>query len=737
MDAVTGYVERITYRNEETGYTVLQVKTGAEETCLVGRFLSIAVGETLKAEGEFVTHPTYGPQLRVEHYEFLPPEDEAATERYLGSGAIKGIGAKLAHRIVEKFGADTFRIIEEEPERLSEVRGISERSAMELAAQIIEKREARNTMLFLQQYGITVTMAAKIYRRFGTETYAILKENPYRLAEEVRGIGFRTADAIALKMNVPMDSEYRIRAAALFVLQEAAGNGNTYLPKDMLIAGTEGLLSMQVSDFDHLLQDLAVSRKVRVVRSGYEERVYLASLYVTEQNTALRLKEMNLTDETVTDEEVFGKLALVEKESRIALDPLQAEAVRTAAGNGVTIITGGPGTGKTTTINALIGFFIREGMDLLLAAPTGRAAKRMTEATGYEALTVHRMLEAEGNPEDGERVSFKRTEDRPLEADVIIVDEMSMVDIFLMNALLRALTPGMRLILVGDADQLPSVGPGNVLRDLIDSDCFPVVRLNKIFRQSENSRIIVNAHKINAGEAVPLEQSDDFIFVKRELPGEIMGATVTLLKDKLPKHVHARTEDLQVLCPMKKGPLGVENMNRELQAAFNPKTPGKREREFGDRIFREGDKVMQIRNDYDLEWEIPGTVPRVRGKGVFNGDIGFIREINYFAENLTVEFEEKKTAVYPFSECDSLELAYAVTIHKSQGSEYPAVILPLHSGPDMLMNRNLLYTAVTRAKACVVIVGRYPTFLRMIENHDRTKRLSGLKEMIITAHELY
>ncbi len=606
---------------------------------------------------------------------------------------------------------------------------------MALAEQIIEKREARNTMLFLQQYGISVTLAAKIYKRYGGDTYRIVRENPYRLAEEVRGIGFKTADDIALKMNIPMDSDYRIRAAALYVLQDAVGNGNTYLPKEELLAGTEGLLSLQIADFDHLLQDLSIERKVRINRIGSEQRVYLASLFVTEQNTALRLKEMNLTDRSVTKEEVFGKLEEIEKESGIRLDALQKEAVLAAAQNGVTIITGGPGTGKTTTINAIIRFFIREGLDLLLAAPTGRASKRMTEATGYEALTVHRMLEADGNPEEGDRTHFKRDEDHPLEADVIIVDEMSMVDLFLMNALLRALTPGMRLVLVGDADQLPSVGPGSVLRDLIDSACFPVVRLNKIFRQSENSRIVVNAHKINAGEVVPLEQSDDFIFVTRENPGEIVGATITLLKEKLPRHVGAKTEDLQVLCPMKKGPLGVENLNKMLQEAFNPKAPEKREKELADRFFREGDKVMQIRNDYDLQWEIPGTVPPAHGTGVFNGDIGFIREISYFSETVTVEFEEGRTVRYPFSQCDELELAYAVTIHKSQGSEYPAVILPLHSGPELLLTRNLLYTAVTRAKKCVVIVGRYRTFLRMIENHDRIRRLSGLREMLASAHE--
>ena len=730
MEELTGYVERISYRNEENGYTVLTLSTDDEEHCVTGVFPTISEGEYLTARGEFVVHPIYGEQMKMESYEFSAPGDEVSIERYLGSGAIKGVGAALAKRIVQKFGADTFRILEEEPERLSEVRGISERSAMQIAEQVIEKREVRNAVLFLQQYGISLQMSVKIYRRYGMDLYRVVRENPYKLAEDIPGMGFKSADDIAVKMGIRPDSEYRVRCGVLYVLGQAGGMGHTYLPKDHLFADTEALLSTEIAEFDNVLTDLLMDKKIVIKRVSTEEHVYLMTYYRMESDTAIMMKDLNLRDGSVSVSEIASNLKRLEKESGVVLDELQRSAVYEAVQNGITIITGGPGTGKTTTINIIIRYFIREGLDILLAAPTGRAAKRMTEATGYEAQTIHRMLEVNGDPTNGNGSYFQRNADMPLEADVVIIDEMSMVDISLMHALLKAIVPGMRLILVGDVDQLPSVGPGEVLKDLIRSECFPVVRLNKIFRQAEESDIIMNAHRINAGEIVEVKRSNDFLFILRDNAGMITGATITLLKDKLPAYVHAETKDLQVLTPMRKGALGVENLNKVLQEALNPASPAKQEKEFSFGIFREGDKVMQIRNDYQLEWTGENTFPTERGMGVFNGDTGVIRRISHFEETITVEYEDRKMVTYPYAAADELELAYAVTIHKAQGSEYPAVIMPLLTGPRMLMNRNLLYTGITRAKSCVCIVGNYDTFVQMIRNNDEQRRYTGLLDMI-------
>ena len=731
-----GYVGRITYRNEENGYTVLSLETGEDNITCIGVFPSVSEGEMLSLEGEMTVHPMYGLQLKVEKYDFRAPEDTRAIEKYLGSGAIKGVGEKLAKRIVKTFGTDTIRVMEEEPERLSEVKGISERIAADIASQVIEKREIRSAVLFLQQYNISLNQAAKIYKNYGNALYSIVRENPYKLADDITGIGFKTADDIAMKMGFSRDSEFRLQSGTVYALQQASQNGHTCLPKEALLQETTRLLETEVPDFEHLLAELLVKKQIVKKHIGDRETgtdmIYLAAFYRREAGTAMMLKDLNIRDKTVSKEEIEGKLLKLEKEAGIELDGLQKQAIMEAAANGITIITGGPGTGKTTAINMMIRLFLQEGLDIMLAAPTGRAAKRMTEATGYEAQTIHRLLEVNGDPSEGGR--FQRNEDSPLEADVIIIDEMSMVDISLMHALLKAVVPGMRLILVGDVDQLPSVGPGNVLHDMIASGVFSCVRLNRIFRQAEESDIIVNAHKINAGEQVMPKPSKDFLFIPRDNVGSITGATLTLLTKKLPDYVHADTSKLQVLTPMRKGILGVENLNRILQENLNPPSPKKAEKQFAFGIFREGDKVMQIRNNYQIEWVVKGSFPEERGQGVFNGDTGIIRWISAFDETLTVEFDEGRTVVYPFSSCDELELAYAVTIHKSQGSEYPAVILPLFSGPRMLMNRNLLYTGVTRAKSCVCIVGKYETFCRMIENNEELKRFSGLKDML---QELY
>lgn len=738
MDSFEGYVEKITYRSEDSGYTVLTISSESGEHCVVGTFPSISEGEYIEVEGALTVHPTYGPQIKMERYSFVAPRDQVAILRYLSSGAVKGIGEKLAKRVVAVFGDETFRILEEEPERLAEVKGISERTAMSIAEQVVEKREARNAVLFLQQYGISLNNAAKIYKRYGGDLYRILRENPYRLCEDIAGIGFKAADEIALKMNIASDSDFRISAAVLYVLSAASANGHTYLPRDMVFAETEALLGLNLSDFDHILEGLLVERRIALEKDGTDLRVYLRSMYQLEQNTAIMLSRLNINDPSGGNEAALRKIKSIEKSLQVELDVRQREAILAADKNGVSVLTGGPGTGKTTAINVMIYYFIEKGLNLMLAAPTGRAAKRMTEATGFEAQTIHRMLEVNGNPEDKDvRLLFNRNDDHPLEADVIIVDETSMVDITLMHALLKACVPGMRLIFVGDEDQLPSVGPGEVLKDLIHSGCFPVTKLTKIFRQAEESDIIVNAHKINEGEVVEPKRSNDFLFVLREDPGQTIGATITLLRDKLPKYVGASTEELQVLTPMRKGPFGVENLNRILQEAFNPPAEGKPERKYGDSVFRLGDKVMQTRNNYELEWHTEGMVPEKRGMGIFNGDIGFIREINGFTQTLRIEFDDRRFVDYPFAALEDLELSYAITVHKSQGSEYPAVVLPLFGGPEMLMSRNLLYTGVTRARKCVCIVGRFDTFARMIKNARVTRRYSGLREKILKAHESY
>lgn len=727
LEKLAGYVEHIIYRNTDNGYTVLNLVSGEEEITCVGIFSAIAEGENIEASGEYTDHPTYGRQFKVDAFEEKAPEDEEAIERYLGSGAIKGVGLALAARIVRRFKEDTFRIIEEEPERLAEIKGISERKAMEIADQVNEKRDLRQAMIFLQQYGITMNLAVKVYQAYGQEVYGIIKENPYRLADDIEGVGFRTADEIAARVGIRMDSDFRIRSGILYVLLQASGEGHTYLPEGELTARTKRLLEVDEGQIEKQYMDLAIERKIIMKQSGDgQTQIYAASFYYMEANTATMLKQLNVNYD-VPDIEIEQRIRNIEKQTGMELDEHQVTAVKEAVRNGLLIITGGPGTGKTTTINTIIKYFELEGMDIFLAAPTGRAAKRMSETTGFEARTVHRMLELNGGM-DG-KAGFERNEQNPLETDVVIVDEMSMVDITLMHSLLKAVAVGTRLILVGDVNQLPSVGPGSVLRDIIQSHECNVVMLTKIFRQASTSDIIVNAHKINHGEEVTLDnKSMDFFFLKRYDADVIINVMLQLVKQKLPKFVDATPYDIQILTPMRKGLLGVERLNGILQQYMNPPSQQKREKEHGDAIFREGDKIMQTRNNYQLEWEIRTKfgLSVDKGTGVFNGDMGIIREINDFAETMTVEFDEGRMVEYPYKLLDELELAYAITIHKSQGSEYPAVVIPLLSGPAMLMNRNLLYTAVTRARKCVTLVGNEATFAQMVQNTAQQKRYSGL-----------
>ena len=719
-------MEHIIYRNADNGYTVLNLVSGEEEITCVGIFSAIAEGENIEASGDYTDHPTYGKQFKVESFEEKAPEDEEAIERYLGSEAIRGIGLALAARIVRRFKADTFRIIEEEPERLAEVKGISERKAMEIADQVNEKRDLRQAMIFLQQYGITMNLAVKVYQQYGQEVYGIIRENPYRLADDIEGVGFRTADEIAVRVGIRMDSDFRIRSGILYVLLQASTEGHTYLPEEELTRRTGQLLEVGEEQIEKQYMDLAIERKIIMKQGENQTQIYAASFYYMEANTATMLKQLNVSYD-VPDLEIEERVRRIEKQTGMELDEHQMTAVKEAVRNGLLIITGGPGTGKTTTINTIIKYFEMEGLDIFLAAPTGRAAKRMSETTGFEARTIHRMLELNGGVDGA--AGFERNEQNPLETDVVIIDEMSMVDISLMHALLKAVAVGTRLILVGDVNQLPSVGPGSVLRDIIRSHECNVVMLTKIFRQASTSDIIVNAHKINQGEEVTLDnKSMDFFFLKRYDADVIISVVLQLIKQKLPKFVDATPYDIQVLTPMRKGLLGVERLNGILQRYLNPPSPQKREKEHGDILFREGDKIMQTRNNYQLEWEIRTKygLSVDKGTGVFNGDMGIVREINDFAETMTVEFDEGRMVEYPYKLLDELELAYAITIHKSQGSEYPAVVIPLLSGPSMLMNRNLLYTAVTRARKCVTLVGNEVTFAQMVQNTSQQKRYSGL-----------
>ncbi len=723
----------IVFRNEENGYTVFHLENDDGEVTCVGNFNFINEGEMLELNGEYMNHSVYGTQLKVSSHIVKEPEDLVSIERYLGSGAVRGVGAALAGRIVKKFKEDTFRIIEEEPERLAEVKGISERKAREIAEQVEEKKDMRKAMIYLQKYGISTRLAAKIYQHYGMRVYKVLEENPYQLADNIDGVGFKTADEIASRIGIHTDSDYRIKSGLFYTLQQAVGEGHVYLPQDVLVRRAGELLGVEIQDIDKHVMDLCIEKKTVMKECEDGIRIYPSHYYYLELNTAKMLHDLNIDCE-VPEDLMERRLRKVEETERIELDVMQHKAVIESIKHGLLVLTGGPGTGKTTTINTMIRFFESEGMSLLLAAPTGRAAKRMTEATGYEAQTIHRLLEVNVNPEETDSVGgFMRNRQNPLEADVIIIDEMSMVDLTLMHALLSAVVPGTRLVLVGDVDQLPSVGPGSVLKDTIMSRCFPVVTLTRIFRQAGESDIVVNAHKINAGEPVVLDnKSRDFFFLRRQDADTIIGVTIMLIQKKLPRYVGAQPSEIQVMTPTRKGLLGVERLNTILQRYLNPEDPKKAEKEINGRLFREGDKVMQIKNNYQLEWEVATKFGLTvdKGVGVFNGDMGVITEINQYTETIEVEFDEARKVKYGYDTAEELELAYAITVHKSQGSEYPAVIIPLLQGPRLLYNRNLLYTAVTRAKKCLTIVGSDTVFQEMIQNKNEQERYTSLAERI-------
>ena len=754
MEEYKGYVEHIIYRNEENTYTVFEVNCEDGILTCTGFPPAISEGESCIVAGEVVHHAVYGDQFKVDTYRVIPPENSQAMLRYLSSGAVKGIGQALAARIVKRFGDETLRIMDEEPERLAEIKGISERKAREIAAYMAEKRDLRDAMLFLQQYGVTNRVALKIWKTYGERMYTVLKENPYQLAEDIFGIGFATADEIASRVGISTQSEFRIRSGILYTLSTTLAEGSSYLPKPVLLARAAELLKVPGELIEVQLDNLAVERRVKVRRKQDEVQVYSNTAWREEQQIARMMADLEAEPVHHGGRDPEKVLEELEREENLELDPMQREAVLMAAEHAVLIVSGGPGTGKTTTINTIIRYLRKESLEVLLAAPTGRAAKRMTEATGYEAMTIHRLLGVRAVREEGEGAFmpeqipgerggtpsfsyFEKGSDNPLEADAIIIDEMSMVDMHLFCSLLKAVMPGTRLILVGDVNQLPSVGPGRVLQDLISSGVFRTVMLSKIFRQAMESDIVTNAHRILGGEMPEMgNKSRDFFFLERDNAPVIYKHTVELMRDKLPGYLHCDTGEIQVLTPMRKGPLGVNRLNEVLQSVLNPPAKNKREVQRQDVVFREGDKVMQTRNNYQIEWEIRGNygLKVDSGTGVFNGDAGIIQNIDNDAEIVTVCFDEEKIVEYSFSDLEDLEPAYAVTVHNSQGSEYPAVILPLLSGPSALLSRNLLYTAVTRARDCVVILGSRQTVAAMTANVRENRRYTGLKERI---HEIF
>lgn len=744
-----GVVSKIIYKNEDNQYVVFAVETSdGEDETFVGYLSGIEEGMYIAATGEYVEHPSYSMQFKVESYEARLPGDVDSMERYLGSGAIKGIGAVMAKRIIKKFGADTFRIIEEEPERLAELKGISERKAREIGVQFVEKQAMREALMFLSGFGVSPNLSVKIFQEYGAKLYGIVKENPYRIAEDIEGVGFKTADAIAARAGIGQHSDFRIRAALIYTLNQSGTLGHIYLPRRLLLNWTKQLLMENAEGVDYgeqsafaeavetQLMNLQVEGKVVFRDLEGEVVVYTSSQYHKELHTARMLLDIR-ADVPLDGKMVEQTISSMETDDGLVLDERQKEALYQAAGKGLSVITGGPGTGKTTTINAILKYFEQEEAVILLAAPTGRAAKRMTEATGWQAQTIHRLLELTGGVGEENHVArFEKNASNPLEADVVIIDEMSMVDLSLMHALLSAIVPGTHLILVGDEKQLPSVGAGNVLKDLIRSGRIPVVALQRIFRQDEGSRIVENAHRINRGEAICMDNKcRDFFYIPRTSTRDVAQEVGKLLSGTLPGYVGCAATEIQVLTPMRNGDLGVGNLNQELQRVLNPPSMDKREKELkSGTIFREGDKVMQVKNNYRLEWTIyseKGRYKAEEGVGVFNGDMGVIREINDYDGEIVVLFDDEKEVHYPYGMLDELELSYAITIHKSQGSEYPAVVLPLFSGPKVLMNRNLLYTAVTRAKSCVVIVGSGRMVESMIRNDDEQKRYSSLNLRLV------
>lgn len=725
-----GTVEEIIYCNESNGYLVCELKHEKGAITAVGYMPFVNAGETLKVTGRIVNHPDYGEQLKVERYEKIMPETVDALERYLGSGVIKGVGPVTAARIVERFGEDSFNIIQFNPQRLSEIKGISLDKAVRIGQAFDEQRGLRDVVMFFQDYGISPSFSSKIFRVFGEKTIEEVKANPYRLADEIFGIGFKTADKIARSIGIDAASKYRICSGIKYVLSQAAGAGHTYLPEDKLKEYTSQLLEIPIEDIGDPLVTLIMDKSLIVDRTETEERYYLSPYYHAEINVARRLIELGSSRFSQNMDKFNENIEEYQKREGISLAEDQINAVREAVTSGAVIITGGPGTGKTTIIKCIIELLKKEGFEIALAAPTGRAAKRMAEATGCETRTIHRLLEI-GYLGEGNELVFSKNENNLLDAHVIIIDEMSMVDILLMNHLLKAIAAGSRLIMAGDVNQLPSVGAGNVLKDIISSGLVRTVRLTEIFRQAAASMIVVNAHRINKGEMPEINAREgDFFFMQRSGAENIVRTILELCKKRLPDtYGYDPIKDVQVLAPMRKGPLGVNSLNIELQKVLNPPGKGLGEKHFRDFIYRTGDRVMQVKNNYNVRWFKPDG-PEYEGFGVFNGDTGVIKRVDEEEQKLTVVFEDDRTVDYDYVMLDELEPAFAVTIHKSQGSEFPAVIIPLYPGPQVLLTRNLLYTGITRAKDIVVLVGSEDVLSEMVRNDKETFRYSGLADKI-------
>ena len=730
MLVVEGTIEDIIYTNEANGYTVCEIKSGKDTLTAVGYMPFINAGETIKASGKWVSHPDYGEQFKVELYEKVMPQTVEAIEKYLSSGIVKGVGPATAARIVAKFGATTLEIISTNPQQLSEIKGISLDKANAIGRALDEQRGLREVVMFLQEYGINPSVCIKIYKAYADKAVSRIKENPYRLCEDIFGIGFKTADRIAVKLGIDPASSFRIKSGIKYLLSHAASNGHTYMPENLLKEHAQDLLGTQSFDIEDSLISLIFDKAVVTEKYDGINRVYLSSFYNAEQSVCNRLLELSQTRFNAGLDDFEDKLERLQQDEGIELAQMQREAIREAMTSGVLVITGGPGTGKTTIIKSIINLLTGDGHKVTLAAPTGRAAKRMSEATGVEARTIHRLLEI-GYTGDDKELLFQRNDNNPIEADVIIIDEMSMVDILLMNHLLKAIPAGSRLILAGDADQLPSVGAGSVLEDIIGCSVIKTVRLTEIFRQAGESMIIVNAHRINRGEVPILNALEkDFFFVSRSGMDSIVRTVVDLCSRRLPDtYGFDPMKDIQVLSPSKKSPAGVINLNLELQKVLNPADRRKVEKGSRDYIFREGDRVMQVRNNYVLRWEKPGN-RLLDGTGVFNGDVGMIRKINEESQTIEVLFDDERLAEYDFSILDEIEPAFAVTIHKSQGSEFPVVVMPVFAGPQVLMTRNLLYTAVTRAKQMVVLVGDEDSLQNMVENQRENFRHSGLSDKL-------
>lgn len=730
LEEYEGAIAEIIYHNDENGYTVAIFETELEAFTVVGTLLSVRVGASYVIRGQFKEHPTYGEQFAIKEYEETLPSTKEGIREFLASGVMKGVGKKTARLIVNHFGENTLKVIDETPERLTEISGIGPKTAERIASSYRTHREFADITLHLQSYGISPVYAMKLYMVYGADTIAAVEENPYRLVDEIFGIGFKKADAIARKIGIEPDDPFRITSGIRYTLAYFAGEGSTYLPKDVLCEQAAGLMDLQQEQVADALPEMAFEGAVQMETMDGRVNVYLMPYYMAEQNVCKCLSKLNGARLKPVTGSIESMIAATERESGIPLSERQKRAVTLSIGSGVSVITGGPGTGKTTIINTLINILESSGHEVAIAAPTGRAAKRITETSGHYASTIHRLLEYYFEEEEG-TMRFGKTADDPLDYDAVIVDEASMIDLMLMNGLVSAIRPGTRFIIVGDADQLPSVGAGNVLRDILESEYVLTTRLTEIFRQAAESMIVVNAHKINRGEYPDLNARDkDFFMLRRSKEKEMLDTVKELCTRRLPDYYKGVSPigDIQVLTPVRKGILGTFNLNAELQAVLNPPGPDKEEKTHGDRTFREGDKVMQIRNNYQLEWK--NREDFTEGEGIFNGDVGFVDTIDREFGEMTVVFDDVKYVTYTFGQLDELELAYAVTVHKSQGSEFPIIVMPVSWFPPMLATRNLLYTAVTRGKEVVVLVGSENKLNAMVDNNRISMRYSGLAQRL-------